>query len=209
MTARFVNFGGRAWTAMAAVALTLANSGCVRTVVSRSTEAVRPTLPDFDLAAVQRIAVTGWSGPGAEAVTEELVRRLVATRWTVVRNPAEAELVLSGTVTTFRPQETLVVFLGPASGSSEAGSGTLTNAIASRTATSGPAAVGPTPGSSVVAMSAAVAVTARWTDRARDRALWLQSEAYEGADLAAALEPTADLIVRGLLRRDPQSGRRP
>src|SRR5882724_11795490 len=68
--------------------------------------------PAFDFSKVHRISVMPLDGPGGPAATDELVKALVGTGIEVTDAKHPGDLVLKGSVTEYKPNMQLMVFIG-------------------------------------------------------------------------------------------------
>jgi len=155
--------------------------------------------------------VTPFEGAGGQEVADEFVRELVRTGLEVTDAQHPGDAILGGIVTEYKPNSTLMVFLGKTTLIAPGGqSVVLNNPIVS------PGASQAVPESNeagaqtaqVAAVSAVVGVTARLTDAASGKILWSGSYAYEGFDLHGALQPVVAFMMQSLARFLPQMNRR-
>lgn len=165
---------------------------------------------DYDFSKVRRMAVPEFSGPGGDAVANEFVRQLVATRLEVTERREGADLVLSGAVTEFKPGDKLMVFLGDTTTVSPGGQTVVvTNPVVSLSGTqvtTQGAAMG-LPNTQVVSVSASVGIIAKLLDAGTGEAVWSDSYTYEGLDIQSALDAVVGAMVRSMGRVIPAARR--
>jgi len=160
-----------------------------------------------DFSKIRRISVIPFEGAGGREVTDEFVRELVRTGLEVTdaRHPGDA--ILGGTVTEYKPNNTLMVFLGKTTVMAPGGQPVVLNnpivspggsqAVPESTATGARNA-------QVASVSAVVGVTARLSDASSGKVLWSGIYSYEGVDLQGALQPVVALMMQSMSRLLPK-----
>jgi hypothetical protein len=168
--------------AMAGMAVFL--SACTTT-----TTITAPRAP-YDFSKVKRISVTPFEGPGGSAATDEFVRQLLGTGLTVSDVKHSGDVVLRGTVTEYKANTPLMVFLGNTMLVTTGGQAvTVDNPVVAQTAAQS-TAEGVAPGghnAQVVSVMATVSVDVVLLDASSKILLWKGSQSYEGLELADAL----------------------
>jgi TolB-like protein len=155
--------------------------------------------------------VTPFEGVGGREVTDEFVRELVRTGLEVTDAQHPGDAVLGGTVTEYRPNSTLMVFLGKTTVMAQGGQAVVVNnpiiSPGASQAVPESAAAG-AKSAQVASVNAVVGVTARLTDASSGQPLWSGSYSYEGFDLQGALQPVVSFMRQSMSRLLPQMNRR-
>lgn len=164
----------------------------------------------YDFSKVNRVAVQPFGGSGGEAVTSEFVRQLVGTRLSVSDRKKGADVVLTGSVTDYRPGDKMMVFLGDTSTTNPNGQTVVvTNPVVSLSGTqvtSQGAAMG-VPNSQVLSVSASVGIIARLIDSKTGDVVWSDVYSYEGMDVQSAMQAVVGSLVRSLAKVVPAANR--
>jgi TolB-like protein len=143
-------------------------------------------------------------------VTDEFVRELVRTGLEVrdAKHPGDA--VLGGIVTEYKPNNTLMVFLGKTTVIAPGGQPVVQNnpmvSPGGSQAVPDSKAAG-SQNAQVASVSAVVDVMARLTDVSSGKILWSGSYSYEGFDLQGALQPVVAFLMQSMSRLLPQMNR--
>jgi TolB-like protein len=161
---------------------------------------------------IRRVSVVPFEGTGGREVTDEFVRRLVLTGLEVTdaRHPGDA--ILGGSVTDYKANRTLMVFLGKTTVIAPGGQPfVMNNPILAPGASQGApeSLVAGAQNAQVASVGAEVSVTASLTDASNGRLLWSGRYAYEGFDMDGALQPVVASLIRSLSSVVPQMNRRP
>jgi len=155
--------------------------------------------------------VTPFTGVGGREVTDEFVRALIRIGLDVTDAQHPGDAVLGGIVTEYKPNSTLMVFLGKTTVIAPGGQPVvLNNPIVSPGSSqvvpeNTPAGV---PKAQVASVSAAVGVAVRLTDASSGKVLWSGNYSYEGLDPESALEPVVTYMMQSLTRFLPPMSRR-
>jgi len=171
--------------------------------------------PGFDFSTIRTVRVNTFasdaSAPSSgEAVRQGMIAQLIASGFTVVAdNSVDVDAVISGSVTSFLPDQRFLVN-SPNRGSSMiyggqghrgGGRNQVIEVNGSNVYNLGPAFG--MPGSSVIASNATVGVTAYMTDARTGVIVWSNSLTYEGLDLTSALNGVVRFLVRSIPRTAP------
>jgi hypothetical protein len=148
--------------------------------------------PAFDFSKVRRISIVPLEGLGGPAATDELVKTLVGTGIEVTDAKHPGDLVLKGSVTEYKPNMQLMVFIGNDDTVLTAGAQTTPEVAAAATHRT-----------QVASITAVVGMQLHAEDPSH-HIVWADSYSYEGVDLPAALGPVVDALTRSLERVVPQ-----
>jgi hypothetical protein len=165
--------------------------------------AQKPVKSGYNFSQIKRMALGRFEGQGGDAVGHEFVRQLVAAGFAVTDQQQNAEVVLSGTVTDYRPSDKMLVFIGTAKfpGAKDQPI-EVTNPIVNSAAPTDISALG-LPKIQVVAVSAGVAVDARLVDVKTGETVWANSDSYEGLTMPSAIQTMTTALVRSIRRVIP------
>jgi hypothetical protein len=157
--------------------------------------------PGYNFAKIQRISVHPFEGPGGPAVTDEFVRQLVGTSLEVTDQKHSGDVILTGSVTDYKPTTKLMVFLGNTSvltpgGQAVVVSNPVVSVGGSQVTPEGPA-LG-LPNTQVVSVSATVGVIARLVDSSTGNIVWSDTYTYEGLDTTSALDAVIGSLLKSL-----------
>ncbi|MFA5975474.1 MAG: hypothetical protein WC859_04835 [Elusimicrobiota bacterium] len=152
---------------------------------------------------IRRIAVAPFRGTGGAAATDEFIRQFLRTGVKVMKQNKDADAILSGGVTEYRPDNKLTVFLSSSSRVNASGQTVaVSNPIVSLSGN--PVMVEGTsfsqPGIQMIAVNASVGVSARITNAVTGAELWSGDYTYEGIDPSAALSAVVRLLVQSMGR---------
>jgi len=164
----------------------------------------RPVVkPPLDPSKIRRISVIPFEGPGGSAASDEFVRMLLGTgrEVTDARHPGDA--ILKGTVTEYKSNNQLTVFLGNTPLMTPGNQAAVVdNPVVSR---SGSQLTPEGPSQSVrhtevVSLVASVGIRAHLIDSSTKIEVWTGDYSYEGLDLPTALHALADMMTRSMLK---------
>jgi len=162
--------------------------------------------PGYDFSAIQRISMGPFQGQGGSAISNEFIRQLVGTRVSITEQVSGADVVLSGSVTEYKPGNKLLVFLGESTVPGANGQTVVvTNPVVSLSG-SGITPEGAAMGlrnTQVVSVSATVGVIAQLKDAKTGDVVWADSYSYEGLDTASATESVISSLVKSLRKVIP------
>jgi len=162
--------------------------------------------PDYDFSKVHRVSVQGFGGQGSDAVTNEFVRQLVGTTLDVSERRQDADVILTGAVTDYRPGDKMMVFLGETNTTTPGGQTVIVNnpvvSISGTQVTSQGSAMG-LPNTQVLSVSASVGVIARLVDGKTGDVVWSDVYSYEGMDIQSAMQAVVGSLVKSLARVIP------
>jgi hypothetical protein len=159
-------------------------------------------IPAFQFDHVQRISVTPFHGPGGDLVTNEFVRQLLASGVAVSKTNENVDAILSGTVTEYRPNNKVLIFIGKVKIPVHDEAAEISNPVVSP---SGPdeatqsLAFG-TQLPQMVGSFGSINVTAVLSDPATKRPVWANDASYEALEATGAVEPAVRTLVL-LLRK--------
>ncbi len=150
---------------------------------------------------IHRLAVLPFSGTGGSALAHELIRQMLPLGLTISENPKEADVLLSGSMTDYKPNNKRMIFLGQSTTVSVSGQTiAVSNPVASLSGNqTAPVDAGfGLNGSRVVWVSATVGAVVRLTDRRSGNVLWAGEYAYESLDLDSASKAVAEVLLHSL-----------
>jgi len=154
---------------------------------------------------VKRVALGTFQGAqGGGPVGQEFVRQLLDAGFIVTAQAQNADVVLSGTVTDFRPADKMLVFLGTATFPGPGGKSVeVTNPIVSGMAQTADATALALPKTQMVTESASVGVSAQLNDAQTKELVWSNAYSYEGLNMPSAIQTVARSLVRSIRRQIP------
>jgi hypothetical protein len=168
--------------------------------------------PGVDLSKMKRVSVAPFDGPGGKEAADEFVRKLLAAGLEVsdVRHPGD--LVLSGTVTDYKPTNTLMVFVGDttlvgAGGQTIVVNDPVLSAGASQTMPEGAVMGGQNP--QMASVHSVAGAAARLVEASSGRPVWSGSFTYESLDIQAALQAVIEALTQSMSRVLPQMSKKP
>jgi hypothetical protein len=180
------------------VAALIASPGCVSRPVVVKTEA-------FDFANVHRVCVVPFHGPGGDLVTNEFVRQLVASGLTVSKTSEHVDAILSGTVTDYRPNNKVLIFVGKVKIPAHEETVEISNPVVSP---GGPdentqsLAFG-TQLPQLVGSFGSINVTAVLSSPITQKPVWANDASYEALEATGAVQPAVHTLVLLLQKAIP------
>jgi hypothetical protein len=153
-----------------------------------------------------------FDGPGGGAATDEFVRELVGTGITVSDAKHSGDVILRGTVTDYKPNTPLMIFLGNTTlVTSNGQAATVDNpVIISNAASSVPEGVAPGAHSAqVVSVIATVSMEVTLVDASTKTPLWRGNQSYEGLDLTQTLQVVVGSLNQSLAKVIPRMRQKP
>jgi len=162
----------------------------------------------YDFAAVKRASVAPFQGNGGAAVANEFIRQLVGTGLSVTEQASAADVVISGRVTEYRPNNKILVFLGESSTPGANGpSVVMTNPMISISegSVSVEGAAMARRGTQMVTVNSTVGVIVQMKDAKTGDIVWADSFGYEGLDMNSATRSTVERLIQTLQRVLPRA----
>ena len=170
-------------------------------VTGCATPAPKPVKEGYNFNHVRRIAIGAFDGNGANVVSQEFVRQLLATGLTITDQPKTADATLTATIVDYKSAAKSLVYLGVATIPGQNGqSTTMTNPMTSTPTGDGMSETSNIswPKTQVVAVNAEVGVIARLIDVRTGAAVWTRSYSYEALDIQVAVRVVAESLCQQL-----------
>ena len=156
--------------------------------------------PQFQFAAVRRVAVMPFDGDSGSAVTNEMVRRLLAAGLAVSKTAGGVDAVINGTVGDYNPNNKVLIFIGKVKLPVQDESVEVSNPVISVSSPDQKAATfavnAQTP--QMVGAYASVDVTVRMSDPKTGKPVWLGEASYEAVEPAGAVRSAVSILVGAL-----------
>ena len=183
--------------------MTILAGGLMLTACAAKPAAVKPGV---DFSRIRKISVASFEGAGGREVSDEFVRQLLAAGLEVTDNRHAGDATLKGTVTSYTPARTLMVFLGKTTVIIPGGQPVSENnpilppgaaqAVPETAAAGGSNA-------QIASESAEISVAARLTDPS-GAALWSGNYSYEAFDMPAAVHAVIGVLAQSMGQALPQ-----
>ncbi len=154
----------------------------------------------YDFSKIRRITVMPFEGTGGPAASDEFVREIVGTGLAVSDARHPGDVILRGTVTEYKSNTSLMVFLGNTTLVSLSGQAVVVdNPVVAPGPAGTPEGISPEAHhAQVVSVIATVGLDVVLLDASTKTLLWRGSQSYEGLELPGTLQTVVRSLTHSL-----------